>query len=297
MLLRLAIGWHFFYEGAWKLQTSMGSGEPFSAEGYLSNATGPFAQEFRSLVDDPDGFKRLDFVNVKKKWEDEAARAKAHFGFDEAQSTKASVALVATTTKASDWFEDSENKRKIGEYKHKLQSYRRDEARGSGFSRKEDWMKSAYGEIQSTKRELVGAVDGWTSELVKAWNAIATPEQVESHGLFRASKGKIDQIDKLTVYALIAVGLGLLFGLLTRLSALGGACLLAMFYLSQPPFPGLPASPLSEGHYLYVNKNLIEFLACMAFVCMPSGRWFGLDALLFGGFGRRRAVETDRRTV
>ena len=32
----------------------------------------------------------------------------------------------------------------------------------------------------------------------------------------------------------------------------------------------------------YVNKNLIELLACLVLACTPTGLWLGLDALLFG---------------
>ena len=35
---------------------------------------------------------------------------------------------------------------------------------------------------------------------------------------------------------------------------------------------------MSEGHYLIVNKNLIEFLALMMFATSRIGRWGGLDA-------------------
>ena len=43
---------------------------------------------------------------------------------------------------------------------------------------------------------------------------------------------------------------------------------------------------MAEGHYLYVNKNLIEMLACLALASTPNGLWLGLDALLFGWIDR-----------
>jgi hypothetical protein len=46
-----------------------------------------------------------------------------------------------------------------------------------------------------------------------------------------------------------------------------------------PPWPGLPDNPRAEGHYLYINKNLIEMLALLALATTRSGRWAGLDAL------------------
>jgi uncharacterized membrane protein YphA (DoxX/SURF4 family) len=70
-----------------------------------------------------------------------------------------------------------------------------------------------------------------------------------------------------------------MLGLFSRLSALGAAGLLLLFYLPMPPWPGVPEPPGPE-HALYVNKNLIEFFACLALVGLPTGRWLGLDALI-----------------
>jgi thiosulfate dehydrogenase [quinone] large subunit len=55
VLLRTLIGWHFAYEGYFKLLHPAWSrtGEPlerFSAAGYLQNATGPFADLFQALA-------------------------------------------------------------------------------------------------------------------------------------------------------------------------------------------------------------------------------------------------------
>jgi uncharacterized membrane protein YphA (DoxX/SURF4 family) len=98
------------------------------------------------------------------------------------------------------------------------------------------------------------------------------------------------------MYGLSAVGLCLMLGLFTPLAALGGAAFLAGFYLSQPPFPGLPEG-VTEGHYRYVNKNLIELLACLVLASTPSGLWIGVDALLFGWIGRGKAEPVPEPAV
>jgi len=87
--------------------------------------------------------------------------------------------------------------------------------------------------------------------------------------------------------ALLAIGGLLIVGLFSRTAALGAAVMLAMFYLSMPPWPGLPENPRAEGHYLYVNKNLIEMIAALALATLPSGRWLGVDALIRGLVTRR----------
>jgi uncharacterized membrane protein YphA (DoxX/SURF4 family) len=90
---------------------------------------------------------------------------------------------------------------------------------------------------------------------------------------------RLDWIDFLTRWSLTIIGGLLLAGLLTRTACVAGALYLLMFYLSMPPFPGLPANPRAEGHYLFVNKNLIEMLALLALATTQSGRWLGLDGL------------------
>ena len=66
VLLRIALGWHFLYEGVWKLNHH----DAFLAEteGFLSVARGPAAGFFNQIVPDVDGRERLqhdlEFVEV-----------------------------------------------------------------------------------------------------------------------------------------------------------------------------------------------------------------------------------------
>ena len=77
-LLRIAIGWQFLYEGLWKLKTQKTS-QPWSAEGYLANAQGPFRDNFRKLAGDPDGLKKLDYGTVTAEWDRSVDRFINHF--------------------------------------------------------------------------------------------------------------------------------------------------------------------------------------------------------------------------
>ena len=143
--------------------------------------------------------------------------------------------------------------------------------------------------LEKTRRELTGPINGWSSELRGKWAQILTAEQREKFGWPPAPpKSELDTVNKTVSWGLTIFGACLILGLFTPVAALGGAGLLALFYISNPPWPGLPEPPQSEGHYLYVNKNLIELLACLALAATPSGLWIGLDALLFGWIGQRR---------
>lgn len=113
-------------------------------------------------------------------------------------------------------------------------------------------------------------------------------------------------------WMLTLAGIGLMFGVFTRLSTLLAMVLLLMFYFSTPPWPiQLVSEPVTawgpflssinqatwagqqmlgaEGNYMIVNKNLIEFFALAALLTTNSGQICGLDALIAQYFGRKPA--------
>ncbi len=90
----------------------------------------------------------------------------------------------------------------------------------------------------------------------------------------------LEWLDTVTPWTLFIAGGCLLAGLFTRMACLVAAGFLLVEYLSQAAFPWLPKSPMTEGNYLFVNKNVIEFLALLALATTASGKWLGLDALL-----------------
>ncbi len=73
VVLRLALGWHFLYEGMWKIaHADSFVGE---TEGFLSAARGPFAGYINRLVPDIDGHQRLE-ANLNEKSESQDANGK-----------------------------------------------------------------------------------------------------------------------------------------------------------------------------------------------------------------------------
>ena len=87
--------------------------------------------------------------------------------------------------------------------------------------------------------------------------------------------------DFLNMWGLIAIGLGLMLGCLTRIAIISGIALLSFYYLSHPPFIGLKYVMPTEGSYLIVNKILIELFALVVLYLFPSSRQIGLDRFLF----------------
>ena len=89
----------------------------------------------------------------------------------------------------------------------------------------------------------------------------------------------IPWVDTLNWLALVFVGITLILGVMERAGALVGMALLAMYYLAHPSFPWLDQLNV-EGSYWFVNKNLIELVACWILFLQPTGTYFGLTRLL-----------------
>jgi uncharacterized membrane protein YphA (DoxX/SURF4 family) len=129
---------------------------------------------------------------------------------------------------------------------------------------------------------LLGSADGQGPLLVSSALFRGRFEMPEAKATLPEPPGHSRQwwLDRITVWFLIVSGGCLLVGLFTRLNCVLAAGFLFTTYLLWAPFPWLPASPLSEGNYAYINKNLIEMLALLALATTASGRWFGVDAVL-----------------
>lgn len=118
VLLRLAIGWHLFIEGATKLETwSVGpsiSNKPFSSRGYLQQSQGPLGPTFRKIAGDPDAtlLTLLDTSNqalppaLENQWQDYVNRYAAHYQFDNAQRQQADTVLKQHLQSLQTWFKD-----------------------------------------------------------------------------------------------------------------------------------------------------------------------------------------------
>ena len=81
VVLRLSIGWQFLYEGLWKYDT-LDSPAPWSAEGYLKAAQGPFRDRFRAMTGDPDDLGWLDHDQMTQRWAQWRTRFTSHYQLD-----------------------------------------------------------------------------------------------------------------------------------------------------------------------------------------------------------------------
>ena len=273
---------------------------PFSAEGYLRNATGPLASKFRGMVPDVNSLAKLERdenglpSRLKKTWRSDLDRIAYHFSFNADQKAAAEKELANKTAEIDEWFLKPENALEIKKYYRNLRHILDVEESRESLPYERTLVYKERLAIDKDRRALVNSIDTYSLSLRDAWLKLATPDQVKASGEYKPGWTQVDWINLSTMWGLALVGLCLMLGLFTPLAALGGAAYLLMFYLSMPPWPGLPVGKAAEGHYLFVNKNLIELIACLALASTPNGLWLGLDALLFGKRARRKALAAEQ---
>jgi uncharacterized membrane protein YphA (DoxX/SURF4 family) len=85
-------------------------------------------------------------------------------------------------------------------------------------------------------------------------------------------------IDFLNIWGLILIGTGLFLGIFIEISAISGILLLVLYYLAYPPF-GVPLNVTQEGHYWFINRNLIEIIVLGIICFFPMAEYSILNFL------------------
>lgn len=305
VLLRIVIGWHFAYEGAWKLVQ-----EDWRATGYLTQSIGPLRPLFLKFVEDPDGLERLTEASVNRRIDERFAILEKFYGLTPDQV--AVCKRYAERKKTGDpgepgkpfdpvnvqtVFADPDFQADLANYKDFLVVMAQQEKAqymcdvkaepGRTDYNKERLMYN-YGKKAAARQALLARAEAPLKAMEANTLSKLSPEQM-AKGAPPKEKSQSWFSDWANMLALTAVGVCLMIGLFTRLAALGAIGLLIMYYFCMPPWPGLPESPATEGHYYIVNKNLVEAAALLVIATSGAGRWAGVDAFISAFFRRRRA--------
>jgi uncharacterized membrane protein YphA (DoxX/SURF4 family) len=309
VILRVTIGWHFLYEGVWKIANA----DKFSATALMSTAKGPAAPLFLAMVPDIDGRQRLELKEVKDEKGKEFVTSEAYANawtalhqdlvdtgeLSQEQATQAAALLKLYDESLRLYL--TENREDIKGY---LGSLDRFEARKSaGTNGAEHEKKRIYDEQQKLRSE----VNGWLSDLDTMGENFRLAlcdlldDDQRSLGPTRAPVSEADALpvalplvktktqffDLAITYGLAAIGLCLMVGFCTRLAALGGVAFLVSVLLVQPPWPTIfPHAPSVVGHALIVDKNFVEMIALLTLAATAVGRWGGLDFFVYHWLGR-----------
>ena len=152
-------------------------------------------------------------------------------------------------------------------------------------------MKSinSYSSLQLIALVFLRLLIGWhllyegISKLINpSWSSIGFLKEskwiLEGFSQWVISNPKVlEFVDFMNTWGLIAIGLGLILGLITNVAAFSGAILLMLYYISNPPLIGMEYTMPVEGNYLLVNKTLIESFALVLIGLFPTSSVFGLD--------------------
>lgn len=148
---------------------------------------------------------------------------------------------------------------------------RQAEELGNGYTYEQKRTTEAKADLTAAKASLLKDADDFASSLVEYASGKPVP----------AAEKPIKLLDKITMWAIMAIGACLLLGLFTPAACVAGAGFLLMTYLTHPPFPWYPLPPGTEGNPLFVNKNVIEMIGLLVVAVHPTGRWLGLDSIWY----------------
>lgn len=310
LTLRLAIGWHFLFEGLHKLHSYyMGPAETnrvFSSEMYFKVSPGPLGPYMRKQFTDveaefaaklkgpreisPEAFAKLSTEEQAAACPDAVAKQL------DAMSEKASPELIQNAkAEYARWVYgvDGRDAKIKGisttdpkltapqrlAHLERLRSLLKDEENriaaglGNGYGIEQKHAAAFRTDLVAAESDLVKDTNGFIAELKKNLNGGKAIEEEKEE-----TRGKM--MDRVTMWFITAIGACLMGGLFTRLACLAGTGFLVLTYLTHPPFPWFPLPPTTEGNPVFINKNVIEALALLAIATFPTGRWLGLDALL-----------------
>lgn len=128
--------------------------------------------------------------------------------------------------------------------------------------------------------------EGMSKLMNPSWSAFAYLNDSQGcfAGFFHAlasNPTSLSIVNFLNVYGLIAIGLGLILGLFTRLATWSGIILIFLYFLSHPALLQANYALPSGETALWVNKNLLLVALLCVLLVFPTGREIGLDRLLF----------------
>ena len=295
VLLRIAIGWHFYQEGTAKVN------DKFSSTPFLSAAKGPFASHFLSMIPDHDGMIRIDAKRMSDACEAYGEKIKSEFGLNEDQCKEVDAILTEFKTKRKETYDQW--KPQIDEYKNgfeRLAKLQNDPSRSKveSLRRQQDDIE---GKWRALGKPILAEIDSTMPELVQKLNSIATDEQANpkpEKPPAKDTKGNpirkqvdfkyegegpisVKLVDKIIPYFDMSVGILLILGLLTPIASLAAGLFLASVVVSQ--FPGFPGT--SPTYY-----QAIEMLGCFVLAFADAGRYAGLDFIPWSFWNRKAKV-------
>ncbi|MBT4864133.1 MAG: DoxX family protein, partial [Planctomycetaceae bacterium] len=261
-----------------------GSSHPKPEQRHLIPAERDSMLKLAKVVDDPapEDVEKNEIAKAYREAVNIVYQRSARLGIKE----QALALLSGDPERATQIYEDQAgtiDHKRIGNielYQVQLKRYEKNLA-AAKTAFQHDHLQKQWAEIQLMRADLVGPIKALDTELKVKARKLLTAKQL-ARGPVPTPMVGIALKDQLTMWALLIIGVLLMTGLFSRLSAVAAAGLLMSFYLAMPPWPGFVEFQAAAGpeHSYIVNKNLIEIFALLAIAALPTGQWFGLDAII-----------------
>jgi uncharacterized membrane protein YphA (DoxX/SURF4 family) len=283
--------WTFVHEEVLKVSADP-EGEAFTSLAFLQTAAGPFRGLFRGLVPDMNGLARLTPASAHARLDQRYDAIVRHYGLTPEQRSRLAAVRDELKDHVARTLADPVIVNRLADYREMLERVHQDASRGNAPFTSER-LDADRKKLDTTAAELLAFVDEPVAELDFQAQTIATPTQI-GLGPIPLSRPQTWWIDVTIQFVLTGIGLCLLLGLFTPVAAIAAAAQLLVFYLASPPFPGLPGAAMA-GHYLFVDRNLIEAVAALVIAATHAGQWAGLDFYI--DMFRRRRVQPNLQEV
>jgi uncharacterized membrane protein YphA (DoxX/SURF4 family) len=306
VVLRLSLGCHFLYEGVWKIK----HGDEFTAEPFLTQAKGPISGVFYAMVPDQYGRQRLALETRKDKagnsydcvdsepfverYRDirqnlivyldpgppageEAKKVFEKFKIESQQT------LDRFKESLDKYLSDKDNVEAMKAYFQSLDRFESDPEirQDSSFQQERRWnrMMELRGEAKVWINELQDREQAYVAALREVMSDDQRAKVTTLPGGWKPwTWSQMQLINFAVTYGITAIGLCLMLGFFTRLSALGGAAFMCFVVMTQPAWPLIYPPDLPQlGHALLINKDFIEMTALLVVASSAVGRWGGLD--------------------
>jgi uncharacterized membrane protein YphA (DoxX/SURF4 family) len=328
VLLRLVIGWHFAVEGVHKLHTHQigktSTNTPWSSEPFFREGYGPAADWYRQMlgISDEPTLSRLRErdadvpVIVRNEWLPYLAKFSSHYALSGDQTAAIQAAFEPHRASMTAWLNGQEpstiskpvawgtaevrqtlNER-LADYESKKREVRDiQQSEQTAFNKDVDRTRLRALKVESARilNDIVAEVDRRTAEMKAAviTAAALTDEQKKAGPVPEppSPPRPTEKIDKVTMWMQAILGGFLLVGLFTRLSSVALAGFLLQVVLIVPALPSASPPPGEMGHYLYVDMHVLEMVALLVLAAIPTGKWFGLDAI----FTKTKVVRTPEQ--
>src|SRR5262245_48013610 len=326
--LRMVIGWHFFIEGAFKINShrigKTSTNTPWTSEGFFREGYGPAAKWTRELLQIGEintisrytswrGSLSPDF---NEDWNVYYEQFSDHFRLDSNQQKSAEQTFYSHRKELVDWLDGAisttvkanvawgqvdlkltvpERIDQIEKRQNQIAEIMQNERPVFGNDVDRNRLFALKGELATMLASLNKDYERRVADMRDDLAKLLTDEQ-KKLGPVPESKHKtrVQILDQFVMWSQLVLGFFLLAGLFGRLSCLLLAAFLLHVTLIAPALPYAPRPPGATGHYLYIDLYIIELTALLALAVIPTGKWFGLDAVISSIRFRRKPVDEFR---